>query len=216
MRKGFAIGSAALTGLALLASYIEEIRIGLTRLGNVDLTFADGSSINVANATFIDFMDYYEVHLMNPKVLSGMFLGSMMAFLFCGLTMNAVGRAAGHMVDEVRRQFRDIKGILTGEAEPDYERCPGVLGLLIGGLSSGFVLAIFMANAGGAWDNAKKYVEEGNFGGKGGEVHKATVVGDTVGDPFKDTSGPSLNILIKLMSMVAIVMAGLTVAWSLF
>ena len=246
--KGFAIGSAALTGLALLASYIEEIRIGLTRLGNVDLTFADGSSINVANATFIDFMDYYEVHLMNPKVLSGMFLGSMMAFLFCGLTMNAVGRAAGHMVDEVRRQFRDIKGILTGEAEPDYERCveistkgaqremvipsliaiiapiltgfifgvPGVLGLLIGGLSSGFVLAIFMANAGGAWDNAKKYVEEGNFGGKGGEVHKATVVGDTVGYPFKDTSGPSLNILIKLMSMVAIVMAGLTVAWSLF
>ena len=246
--KGFAIGSAALTGLALLASYIEEIRIGLTRLGNVDLTFADGSSISIANATFIDFMDYYEVHLMNPKVLSGMFLGSMMAFLFCGLTMNAVGRAAGHMVDEVRRQFRDIKGILTGEAEPDYERCveistkgaqremvipsliaiiapiltgfifgvPGVLGLLIGGLSSGFVLAIFMANAGGAWDNAKKYVEEGNFGGKGGEVHKATVVGDTVGDPFKDTSGPSLNILIKLMSMVAIVMAGLTVAWSLF
>jgi len=235
--KGFAIGSAALTGLALLASYIEEIRIGLTRLGNVDLTFADGSSISIANATFIDFMDYYEVHLMNPKVLSGMFLGSMMAFLFCGLTMNAVGRAAGHMVDEVRRQFRDIKGILTGEAEPDYERCveistkgaqreivipsliaiiapiltgfifgvPGVLGLLIGGLSSGFVLAIFMANAGGAWDNAKKYVEEGNFGGKGGEVHKATVVGDTVGDPFKDTSGPSLNILIKLMSMVAIV-----------
>ena len=121
--KGFAIGSAALTGLALLASYIEEIRIGLTRLGNVDLTFADGSSISIANATFIDFMDYYEVHLMNPKVLSGMFLGSMMAFLFCGLTMNAVGRAAGHMVDEVRRQFRDIKGILTGEAEPDYERC---------------------------------------------------------------------------------------------
>ena len=162
--------------------------------------------------------------------------------------MNAVGRAAGHMVDEVRRQFREIKGILTGEAEPDYERCveistkgaqremvvpsliaiiapiftglvfgvPGVLGLLIGGLSSGFVLAIFMANAGGAWDNAKKYVEEGNFGGKGSEVHKATVVGDTVGDPFKDTSGPSLNILIKLMSMVAIVMAGLTVTWSLF
>ena len=202
--KGFAIGSAALTGLALLASYIEEIRIGLTRLGNVDLTFADGSSISVANATFIDFMDYYEVHLMNPKVLSGMFLGSMMAFLFCGLTMNAVGRAAGHMVDEVRRQFREIKGILTGEAEPDYERCvaistkgaqremvvpsliaiiapiltglifgvPGVLGLLIGGLSSGFVLAIFMANAGGAWfnygdirlgqgrDNAKQFLRD--------------------------------------------------------
>ena len=238
--KGFAIGSAALTGLALLASYIEEIRIGLTRLGNLELTFPNGDTISTANATFVDFM--------NPKVLSGMFLGSMMAFLFCGLTMNAVGRAAGHMVDEVRRQFREMKGILTGETEPDYERCvaistkgaqremvvpsliaiiapiltglifgvPGVLGLLIGGLSSGFVLAIFMANAGGAWDNAKKYVEEGTFGGKGSEVHKATVVGDTVGDPFKDTSGPSLNILIKLMSMVAIVMAGLTVAWSLF
>ena len=243
--KGFAIGSAALTGLALLASYIEEIRIGLTRLGNLELTFPNGDTISTANATFVDFMNYYEVNLMN---LSGMFLGSMMAFLFCGLTMNAVGRAAGHMVDEVRRQFREMKGILTGETEPDYERCvaistkgaqremvvpsliaiiapiltglifgvPGVLGLLIGGLSSGFVLAIFMANAGGAWDNAKKYVEEGNFGGKGSEVHKATVVGDTVGDPFKDTSGPSLNILIKLMSMVAIVMAGLTVAWSLF
>ena len=200
------------------------------------------------DATFIDFMNFYEVNLMNPKVLGGMFLGSMMAFLFCGLTMNAVGRAASHMVAEVRRQFKEIKGILTGEAEPDYERCveistkgaqremvipsllaivapiitglifgvPGVLGLLVGGLSSGFVLAIFMANAGGAWDNAKKYVEEGNFGGKGSEVHRAAVVGDTVGDPFKDTSGPSLNILIKLMSMVSIVMAGLTVSWSLF
>ena len=246
--KGFAIGSAALTGLALLASYIEEIRIGLTRLGTTDLTLPHGNSVALQDATFFDFMHHYDVTLMNPKVLSGMFLGSMMAFLFCGLTMNAVGRAAGHMVDEVRRQFREIKGILTGETEPDYERCvaistkgaqremvvpsliailapiatglifgvPGVLGLLIGGLSSGFVLAIFMANAGGAWDNAKKYVEEGNFGGKGSEVHKATVVGDTVGDPFKDTSGPSLNILIKLMSMVAIVMAGLTVSWSLF
>ena len=245
--KGFAIGSAALTGLALLASYIEEIRIGLTRLGTTDI-FVGGEAVSVQDATFFDFMHHYDVTLMNPKVFSGMFLGSMMAFLFCGLTMNAVGRAAAHMVDEVRRQFREIKGILTGEAEPDYERCvaistkgaqremvvpsliaiiapiltglvfgvPGVLGLLIGGLSSGFVLAIFMANAGGAWDNAKKYVEEGNFGGKGSEVHKATVVGDTVGDPFKDTSGPSLNILIKLMSMVAIVMAGLTVAWSLF
>ena len=177
-----------------------------------------------------------------------MFLGSMMAFMFCGLTMNAVGRAAGHMVEEVRRQFREIPGILTGKAEPDYARCvaistkgaqhemvtpsllaiiapiltglifgvTGVVGLLIGGLSTGFVLAIFMANSGGAWDNAKKHIEEGNHGGKGSEAHKATVVGDTVGDPFKDTSGPSLNILIKLMSMVAIVMAGLTVAWSLF
>ena len=245
--KGFAIGSAALTGLALLASYMEEIRIGLTRIGETVLEFADGTSVLISEATFTDFMRYYDITLMNPKVLSGMFIGSMMAFLFCGLTMNAVGRAAAHMVEEVRRQFREIKGILTGEAEPDYERCvaistqgaqremvfpsllaiiapivtglifgvSGVVGLLIGGLSAGFVLAIFMANAGGAWDNAKKYVEEGNFGGKHSDVHKATVVGDTVGDPFKDTSGPSLNILIKLLSMVAIVMAGLTVAWSL-
>ena len=206
-----------MTGLALLASYIEEIRIGLTRLGTIELTMPNGDIIATANATFVDFMNYYDVTLMNPKVLSGIFIGSMMAFLLCGLTMNAVGRAAGHMVDEVRRQFREIKGILTGEAEPDYERCvaistkgaqremvipsliaiiapiltgvvfgvTGVVGLLIGGLSSGFVLAIFMANAGGAWDNAKKYVEEGNFGGKGSEVHKATVVGDTVGDHLK-------------------------------
>ena len=245
--KGFAIGSAALTGLALLASYVEEIRIGLTRIGETIIQVG-GEEIAIQEATFFDFMHHYDVTLMNPTVLSGMFIGSMMTFLFCGLTMNAVGRAAARMVAEVRRQFREIKGILTGETEPDYERCvaistkgaqremvvpsllaiiapvatglifgvPGVLGLLIGGLSTGFVLAIFMANAGGAWDNAKKYVEEGNFGGKGSEVHKATVVGDTVGDPFKDTSGPSLNILIKLMSMVAIVMAGLTVAWSLF
>lgn len=246
--KGFAIGSAALTGLALLASYIEEIKIGLLRLGDTALTFADGRSIEISKASFTDFMMYYNVTLMNPKVLAGMFLGSMMAFMFCGLTMNAVGRAAARMVEEVRRQFREIPGILTGKAEPDYARCvaistkgaqhemvlpsllaiiapiltglifgvSGVIGLLIGGLSTGFVLAVFMANAGGAWDNAKKYVEEGNHGGKGSEAHKATVVGDTVGDPFKDTSGPSLNILIKLMSMVAIVMAGLTVAWSLF
>ena len=244
--KGFAIGSAALTGLALLASYIEEVRIGLERLGTTQLNI-DGRMVELQQATFADFMRYYEVTLMNPKVLAGMFIGAMMSFLFCGLTMNAVGRAAAKMVDEVRRQFKTIKGILTGEAEPDYERCvmistraaqkemiipsliaiavpiltgivfgvSGVLGLLIGSLSSGFVLAVFMANAGGAWDNAKKYVEEGNFGGKGSEAHKATIVGDTVGDPFKDTSGPSLNILIKLMSMVSIVMAGLTVAWSL-
>lgn len=245
--KGFAIGSAALTGLALLASYIEEIRIGLARLGETFIQIGD-KAVDIHQASFTDFMQYFEVNLMSPKVLSGMFIGSMMAFLFCGLTMNAVGRAASHMVEEVRRQFREIKGILEGKTEPDYARCvkistkgaqqemvfpsvlaiivpiltgvifgvPGVIGLLTGGLSAGFVLAIFMANAGGAWDNAKKYVEEGNFGGKGSEVHKATVVGDTVGDPFKDTSGPSLNILIKLMSMVAIVMAGLTVAWSLF
>lgn len=241
--KGFAIGSAALTGLALLASYIEEIRIGLTRLGQEVLTLPGGRTVEVAQASFSDFMQYYDVTLMSPKVLSGVFIGSMMAFLFCGLTMNAVGRAAANMVEEVRRQFREIKGILQGTADPDYAHCvriatqgaqremvvpsllaiaapvltgllfgvAGVVGLLVGGLATGFVLAVFMANAGGAWDNAKKYVEEGNLGGKGSEVHKATV-----GDPFKDTSGPSLNILIKLMSMVSIVMAGLTVAWSLF
>ena len=246
--KGFAIGSAALTGLSLLASYIEEIRIGLDRIGTAILELPNGIEVAIHEASFTDFMMYYDVTLMNPKVIAGMFIGSMMAFLFCGLTMNAVGRAASRMVEEVRRQFREIKGILEGKAEPDYARCvqistkgaqhemvfpsllaiiapvatglifgvPGVIGLLIGGLSSGFVLAVFMANAGGAWDNAKKYVEEGNFGGKGSEVHRATVVGDTVGDPFKDTSGPSLNILVKLMSMVAIVMAGLTVSWSLF
>ena len=239
--KGFAIGSAALTGLALLASYIEEIRIGLERLGNTVLELPNGISVAIHEASFTDFMMFYDVTLMNPKVLSGMFVGSMMAFLFCGLTMNAVGRAAGSMVEEVRRQFREIKGILEGKAEPDYARCvqistqgaqremvfpsllaiiapivtgllfgvPGVIGLLIGGLSSGFVLAIFMANAGGAWDNAKKYVEEGNFGGKGSEVHRAAVVGDTVGDPFKDTSGPSINILIKLMTIVSLVFAPL-------
>ena len=246
--KGFAIGSAALTGLSLLASYIEEVRIGLDRIGTSILELPNGIQVAIHEAGLDDLMFYFDVTLMNPKVLSGMFIGSMMAFLFCGLTMNAVGRAASRMVEEVRRQFREIKGILTGKTEPDYARCvqistqgaqremvlpsllaiiapvatgllfgvPGVIGLLIGGLSSGFVLAIFMANAGGAWDNAKKYVEEGNFGGKGSEVHRATVVGDTVGDPFKDTSGPSLNILVKLMSMVSIVMAGLTVAWSLF
>ena len=245
--KGFAIGSAALTALALLASYIEEIKMGLMRLGQTTLEFANGDVIETSKATFVDFMNYYQVTLMNPKVLIGMFLGSMMAFVFCGLTMNAVGRAAQKMVEEVRRQFREIKGILEGTGTPDYARCveistkgaqkemmfpsllaiivpvvtgvvfgvAGVMGLLVGGLSAGFVLAIFMANAGGAWDNAKKYVEEGHLGGKGSDIHKACVVGDTVGDPFKDTSGPSLNILIKLMSMVSIVMAGLTVAFSL-
>ena len=236
--KGFAIGSAALTALALLASYVEEIKIALVRIGQ-DLP----NGVEAAKATLVDFMEAYNVNLMNPVVLVGVFIGAKMAFVFCGMTMNAVGRAAQKMVEEVRRQFSTIKGILEGKAEPDYERCvaistkgaqqemlvpsilailvpiltgvilgvPGVLGLLIGGLATGFVLAVFMANSGGAWDNAKKYVEEGNFGGKGSENHKATVVGDTVGDPFKDTSGPSLNILIKLMSMVSIVMAGLTV-----
>ena len=202
-----------------------------------------GEWIDASSATIPDIMAFYNVDLMNPVVLVGVFIGAMMSFLFCGLTMNAVGRAAQSMVTEVRRQFREIKGILTGEARPDYARCveistkgaqhemllpaliaiivpvvvglvlgvAGVMGLLVGGLGSGFVLAVFMANSGGAWDNAKKYVEEGNLGGKNSEAHRATVTGDTVGDPFKDTSGPSLNILIKLMSMVSIVMAGLTV-----
>lgn len=240
--KGFAIGSAALTALALLASYIEEIKIGLTNVGK-QVVSASGELIEAAQATIPDIMSHYNVDIMNPLVLAGIFIGAMLSFLFCGLTMNAVGRAAQSMVEEVRRQFREIKGILTGEATPDYARCveistrgaqremlgpsilaiaapilvglvlgvAGVIGLLIGGLASGFVLAIFMANSGGAWDNAKKYVEEGHFGGKNSEAHKATVTGDTVGDPFKDTSGPSLNILIKLMSMVSIVMAGLIV-----
>ena len=244
--KGFAIGSAALTALALLASYVEELKIGLLRIGQNALELGNGVFINVKEAQIADFMKYYEVTLMNPKVLVGVFIGSMMAFVFCGLTMNAVGRAAQKMVDEVRRQFAEIPGILDGKATPDYARCveistkgaqlemifpsalavlvpivvgvilgvSGVMGLLVGGLGAGFVLAVFMANSGGAWDNAKKYVEEGNLGGKGSASHKATIIGDTVGDPFKDTSGPSLNILIKLMSMVAIVMSGFTVAFS--
>lgn len=246
--KGFAIGSAALTALALLASYIEELKIGLVRIGQDVLNLGNGVVVEVKNAGLTDFMQYYNVTLMNPLVLVGVFIGSMMAFLFCGLTMNAVGRAAQKMVDEVRRQFREIPGILEGNATPDYAKCvaistkgaqiemivpsalailipiltgvvlgvPGVMGLLVGGLGTGFVLAVFMSNSGGAWDNAKKYVEEGNLGGKNSASHKATVIGDTVGDPFKDTSGPSLNILIKLMSMVAIVMSGLTVAFSFF
>jgi len=250
--KGFAIGSAALTALALLASYIDEIKIGMLRLLEQGKAITTLPHLNldvetVRNASIQQFMDWFGVNLMNYKVLVGVFIGAMLAFLFTGLTMNAVGRAAQKMVEEVRRQFREIKGILKGEATPDYARCvsistrgaqvemilpsslailipivtgvifgvAGVMGLLIGGLGAGFVLAIFMANAGGAWDNAKKYIEEGHFGGKGGEAHKASVTGDTVGDPFKDTSGPSLNILIKLMSMVSIVMAGLTAAFSL-
>ena len=245
--KGFAIGSAALTALALLASYIEEVKIGMQHIGETTLQLADGTTKAIADANILDMMDYFQVTLMNPNVLVGAFIGAMMAFLFCGLTMNAVGRAAQSMVEEVRRQFREIKGILEGKATPDYARCvaistkgaqremlfpsiiaivvpilvgfifgvAGVMGLLIGSLSAGFVLAVFMTNSGGAWDNAKKFIEEGNFGGKGSDNHKATVVGDTVGDPFKDTSGPSLNILIKLMSMVSIVVAGLTVSMHL-
>ena len=245
--KGFAIGSAALTALALLASYIEEIKIAMIRAVENGKQYVDaaGNLFDPSNASTIDFINFFQVNLINPKVLVGAFLGAMAAFLFCGLTMGAVGRAAESMVQEVRRQFREIKGILKGKATPDYGRCveistrsaqremiipsllaiiipivvglvlgvAGVLGLLTGGLAAGFTLAVFMSNSGGAWDNAKKMIEEGNFGGKGSENHKATVVGDTVGDPFKDTSGPSLNILIKLMSMVSIVMAGLTIAF---
>lgn len=245
--KGFAIGSAALTALALLASYIEEVKVGLLHLDQNEIVLSNGTVQTVSDANILDFVDYFHISVMNPNVLIGVFIGAMMAFLFCGLTMNAVGRAAQSMVEEVRRQFREIKGVLEGKATPDYARCvaistkgaqremllpsilaivapvvtgfifgvAGVMGLLVGGLGAGFVLAIFMANSGGAWDNAKKYIEEGNHGGKGSDCHKATVVGDTVGDPFKDTAGPSLNILIKLMSMVSIVVAGLTVAYSL-
>ena len=240
--KGFAIGSAALTALALLAAYSEEIKIGFSNVGKTVLEVGD-RTVETVSATITDIVEYYDISLMNPLVLVGIFLGAMMAFLFCGLTMTAVGRAAEKMVVEVRRQFREIAGILEGKQRPDYTSCvristkaaqqemvfpsllaiivpmlvgilfgpAGVIGLLAGGLGAGFVLAIFLANSGGAWDNAKKYVEEGHFGGKNSSSHHATVVGDTVGDPFKDTSGPSLNILIKLMSMVSVVMAGLAV-----
>ena len=240
--KGFAIGSAALTALALLASYIEEIKIGFGHIAEKGGELAE-QFYQLAHASITDIVEHFNITLMNPVVLVGIFIGSMMAFLFCGMTMNSVGRAASKMVLEVRRQFREIAGILEGKQRPDYTSCvkistkaaqhemvlpsvlaiiapvlvgvvlgpAGVVGLLAGGLGAGFVLAIFLANSGGAWDNAKKYVEEGNFGGKNSDCHKATIVGDTVGDPFKDTSGPSLNILIKLMSMVSIVMAGLTV-----
>jgi K(+)-stimulated pyrophosphate-energized sodium pump len=248
--KGFAIGSAALTAMALLAAYLEEVRVGLIFAGQkfMDITFAGKvvRTVEVTNATIADFVSYYQINLMNPKFLVGIFMGSMVTFVFAALTMKAVGRAAGAMVAEVRRQFREIPGILKGTAEPEYAKCvhistvgaqkemvapallgiftpivigmitgvAGVMGVLTGGLTTGFVLAIMMNNAGGAWDNAKKYVESGHYGGKGSDYHKATVVGDTVGDPFKDTSGPSINILIKLMSMVSIVFAGLIVAYS--
>ena len=243
--KGFAIGSAALTALALLAAYFEEVKMMFVNfLGRSDELI---NGVPAKDAQFIDFIYYYDIHFMNAKVLVGVMIGVMSVFLFSGLTMNAVGRAAGKMVDEVRRQFREIKGIMEEKAEPDYARCveistkgaqremlipsllalfipifvglifgvPAVTGLLIGTISAGFALAIFMANAGGAWDNAKKYIEEGNYGGKGSDDHKAAVIGDTVGDPFKDTSGPSLNILIKLMSMAAVVTAGVAVSYHL-
>ncbi len=244
--KGFAIGSAALTALALLAAYIEEVKIMYVKFLGMPEALINGTP--AYQADFIDFIYHYDIHLMNPLVIVGVFIGVLSVFLFSGLTMNAVGRAAEKMVDEVRRQFREIPGIMEGTAEPDYARCveistrgaqkemmlpsliallipvlaglvigvAGVTGLLVGTISSGFAMAIFMANAGGAWDNAKKYIEEGNHGGKGSENHKAAVVGDTVGDPFKDTSGPSLNILIKLMVMASVVTVGVAVSYSLF
>jgi K(+)-stimulated pyrophosphate-energized sodium pump len=239
MGKGFAIGSAALTSLALLAAYLEEVRLSLTLHGGGSDLVINGRTINVW--TMQDFMIFYNVTMLNPSVLIGVFIGATTAFYFAAMTMRAVGRAAGGMVEEVRRQFREKPGILEGTERPDYARCveistvaaqkemiapsalalvvpvlvgilfgvAGVLGLLAGTLTAGFALAIMMANAGGAWDNAKKYIEEGHHGGKGSTAHKAAVVGDTVGDPFKDTSGPSLNILIKLMSMASVVFAGL-------
>ncbi len=245
--KGFAIGSAALTALALIACYMEQLKPAMLRKGG-ELTLPGGSAVPVEDASFFDFVNHFEIHLMNPIVIAGIFIGSMMAYIFCGLTMKAVARSASAMVSEVRRQFKEFPGILEGNVEPDYARCveistrgaqremllpsflavstpvaiglifgpAGVIGLLTGALGSGFVLAIFMANAGGAWDNAKKYIEEGHLGGKGSDAHKATIIGDTVGDPFKDTSGPSLNILIKLMSMVSVITAGITVTYSLF
>ncbi|NCA72107.1 MAG: sodium-translocating pyrophosphatase, partial [Sphingobacteriia bacterium] len=245
--KGFAIGSAALTALALIASYIEVIRIELVRSGQTVLSLGHGGTVETAQATLVDFMTFYNVTLLNPAVLIALLLGSMVAFAFSGMTVQAVGRAAILMVEEVRRQFREDPGILQGTSRPDYERCvaistmgaqremilpallavaapiavslllgvAGVIGLLMGGLASGFVLAVFLSNAGGAWDNAKKYIESGHHGGKNSRAHRASVIGDTVGDPFKDTSGPSLNILIKLMSIVSIVMAGVTVSYSL-
>jgi K(+)-stimulated pyrophosphate-energized sodium pump len=257
--KGFAIGSAALTAMALLAAYIEEVRIwigrlasestdGIYRIGEIAFAATDGvvGAVNVKTAPIMDFVNAYGLNIMNPKLIGGLFIGAMMAFVFCAMTMKAVGRAAGDMVNEVRRQFREIAGIMEGTGQPDYARCvsistkgaqkemilpsllaiivpvltglflgiAGVMGLLAGGLSCGFVLAITLNNAGGAWDNAKKYIEKGAHGGKGSEAHKAAVVGDTVGDPCKDTSGPSLNILIKLMTMVSVVFSGVVVKFA--
>jgi len=263
--KGFAIGSAALTALALMAAYMEEVRLWLGRLidkspegfkqigdtlfyNSTVPSVQDGqTAVHITTASVRDFAAAYDLSLFNPILLGGVFIGGMMAFLFSSMSMKAVGRAAGKMVDEVRRQFREIPGIMDGTGKPEYAKCveistkgaqsemlvpsmiaivvplavgvifgvPGVIGLLAGGMSTGFVLATMLNNSGGAWDNAKKYIERGNYGGKRSEPHKASVVGDTVGDPFKDTSGPALNILIKLMSMVSVVLAGLTVAWSI-
>ncbi len=243
--KGFAIGSAALTAMALIASFVEQVKIGLERAGTHVIQVA-GINIDIAKATLADLMASMNITLISPKVLVGLFIGGLISFVFCALTMKAVGRAAGSMVEEVRRQFREIPGIMEGKNPPDYAACvsistkgaqremilpsvlalltpiatglilgvPGIVGLLAGSLTTGFLLAVFMANAGGAWDNAKKYIEGGAFGGKGSDAHKAAVVGDTVGDPFKDTSGPSLNILLKLMSVVSVVFAGITLKYS--
>jgi K(+)-stimulated pyrophosphate-energized sodium pump len=247
--KGFAIGSAALTAMALLAAYIEEVKLWSAKLAAkggqefVDLIAKAELLEKNGRAEILAYIDVFEVHLMNPLLLCGMFIGGMMAFVFCAMTMKAVGRAAGAMVDEVRRQFREIPGIMEGTGKPDYARCvdistagaqkemiipsllaifvpvitgcilgvAGVIGLLAGGLVSGFLLATMLNNAGGAWDNAKKHIEQGAHGGKGTDAHAASVIGDTVGDPCKDTSGPSLNILIKLMSMVSIVFTPLVI-----
>ncbi|HRC89535.1 MAG TPA: sodium-translocating pyrophosphatase [Bacteroidales bacterium] len=265
--KGFAIGSAALTALSLLAAYIEEVKMWIGRLADSapegfkqigDILFYKSHvpavvqqgqrAVDIAHAGVSDFVAAYNLSIFNPLLLGGAFIGSMMAFVFCSLSMKAVGRAASKMVDEVRRQFREIPGIMEGTGKPEYTTCveistrgaqremvvpallaiivpvvigiffgvPGVVGLLAGGMTAGFTLACMLNNAGGAWDNAKKFIEKGNFGGKKSEPHKAAIVGDTVGDPFKDTSGPSLNILIKLMSMVSVVMTGLTVAFKIF
>jgi K(+)-stimulated pyrophosphate-energized sodium pump len=246
--KGFAIGSAALTALALIATYLEVVRLELIRAGREVLDLGHGLAVATREATLTEFMVYFDVNLLNPVVLVALILGAMTAFVFSGLTMQAVGRVAGLMVEEVRRQFQADPGILEGSSEPDYARCveistigaqremlgpsciaiavpvgvslllgvAGVIGLLIGGLCTGFVMAVFLSNAGGAWDNAKKYIEAGHHGGKGSPAHRASVIGDTVGDPFKDTSGPSLNILIKLMSIISITVAGLAVSFSLF
>jgi K(+)-stimulated pyrophosphate-energized sodium pump len=265
--KGFAIGSAALTALALVAAYMEEVKLWLGRFADKsvdgykqigDVLFykshapallqSGQRAIEVTHAGIKDFVSAYNISLFNPILLAGLFIGAMMTFVFVAMAMKAVGRNAGRMVDEVRRQFREIPGIMDGSGKPDYAKCveistrgaqkemvfpalmaiivpvvtgiifgvPGVVGLLMGGMTTGFTLASMLNNAGGAWDNAKKFIERGNYGGKKSECHKASIVGDTVGDPFKDTCGPSMNILIKLMSMVSVVMAGVTVAFSIF
>ena len=247
--KGFAIGSAALTAMALLAPNIEEIRIWIERLagkGTYQVGETSFTGAQAQSASILDLARAFNLTIMNPKLLCGLFIGAMMAFLFSALSMRAVGRAASRMVEEVRRQFREIPGIMEGKGKPDYARCvaistagaqremvfpsllaiivpvatglllgvPGVMGMVAGAMSTGFVLAVTLNNAGGAWDNAKKFIEKGNLGGKGSPAHKAAVIGDTVGDPFKDTSGPSLNILIKLMTMVSVVFAGVIVKFS--